>query len=1014
VSLAIYINGVAQELFHMVRATAARPDDAHTALVPNGELTETEKVYRELAQIVDGEDDVTREKDEPAPIHTRFVVDILSGTSAGGINAVYLAKALANGQEITQLKDLWIEEGDIEKLINDAKSVKDLDGSEAQKPPKSLLNSQRMYRKLLSAFEGMEGSKSKKQPRVPYVEELDLYVTATDIRGLPIDLRLADKVVQEKRHRNVFHFRYSDGKRTRKEERNDFEGNDRLLAFAARCTSAFPFAFEPMRLEDIRSVDGQPPTDGDYDRWKDFFTDYQQQPSASTSQREEEKHGFKKIAFGDGGYLDNKPFGYATDAIATRRSGLPVSRRLIYIEPSPEHVEALRLEERNPNAIENVAAALSLARYETIREDLQRVITRNRLSERAARVISGIEDDVGQALGKPLFTDDEFATMDLKDMIQQGGSAYGGYHRLKIGALMDEIAALIARVARFDVQSGEFFAIRYMVQAWRNQNYTDYKEATSGKETQNRFLLDYDLWYRIRRLEFVLNKIDHLSRNLDSPTSREILRHRGKAGPRPDEEKEFRDEFVRLGNELGKRFDLLRVASEKLRLPGSQNPFADEVAHIGLDRELLREILDKPDNEERLEHAQRLIDRYAKKNAFDRLASALKSDIGGLMEKVSHECKEILNTPESGEDSRKFARTATEIAQHYYFYFDRYDAISYPILYSIEVGEELGSVEATRISPKDATCLINENDEVEERRKLAGTSLRNFGAFMDRGWRQNDLLWGRLDGAERIITTLLSDPFRQQERDDLIKRAQRAILAEELRISDQDELLQLFADVLTKTNPTKESETRLREFVNRAIESPIDSALGPALRSLLTEERLREFFRDSYEVNREMDPKMAVRGLSRSTRVVGEMLEDISNQYQVDGKSAAWLTRLGRVFGAGRGGCPSQPPKSPFPSLGQAPVPLRVLADSWGLAVRGATGSTVWFHSSGHHARGPRWCACTGRLDASQVQAVEAGIASLADSSSHRLDSRGAVVGSGRRRHAVRSSREDSSVLDSV
>src|SRR5688500_13472276 len=145
VSLAIYINGVAQELFHVVRATAARPDDAHTALVPNGELTETEKVYRELAQIVDGEDDVTREKDEPAPIHTRFVVDILSGTSAGGINAVYLAKALANGQEITQLKDLWIEEGDIEKLINDAKSVKDLDGSEAQKPPKSLLNSQRMY-----------------------------------------------------------------------------------------------------------------------------------------------------------------------------------------------------------------------------------------------------------------------------------------------------------------------------------------------------------------------------------------------------------------------------------------------------------------------------------------------------------------------------------------------------------------------------------------------------------------------------------------------------------------------------------------------------------------------------------------------------------------------------------------------------------------------------------------------------------------------------------------------------
>ena len=52
---------------------------------------------------------------EPGPgVETRFVVDILSGTSAGGINGILLAKALANGLEsIDALKDLWINEGDI-------------------------------------------------------------------------------------------------------------------------------------------------------------------------------------------------------------------------------------------------------------------------------------------------------------------------------------------------------------------------------------------------------------------------------------------------------------------------------------------------------------------------------------------------------------------------------------------------------------------------------------------------------------------------------------------------------------------------------------------------------------------------------------------------------------------------------------------------------------------------------------------------------------------------------------
>ncbi len=42
---------------------------------------------------------------------------------------------------------------------------------------------------------------------------------------------------------------------------------------------------------------------------------------------------FARTSFGDGGYLDNKPFSYATRTLMRRRAELPVRRKLIYIDP---------------------------------------------------------------------------------------------------------------------------------------------------------------------------------------------------------------------------------------------------------------------------------------------------------------------------------------------------------------------------------------------------------------------------------------------------------------------------------------------------------------------------------------------------------------------------------------------------------------------------------------------------------------------------------------------------------
>jgi patatin-related protein len=271
VSLAIYINGVAQELYHLVRATGTKTaeDNTRKYLFSDEELAGAGKVYRRLGEM----------------LNSRFVVDLLSGTSAGGINAVFLAKSLANGETFEQLKQLWIQEGDIGILINDRESGLDKEGLKFSGEPASLLNSQRMYYKLLYALDTMNpdlpAAGGAPAGRSPYVDELDLFVTATDIRGLIQKNRLAGGTTEEYRYKNVFRFRYATAEAAGGEDVNDFEAkNSPFLAFAARCTSAFPFAFEPMRLDDVKAVIEAPAFRNNYSYdpslWKGFYRDYLQ------------------------------------------------------------------------------------------------------------------------------------------------------------------------------------------------------------------------------------------------------------------------------------------------------------------------------------------------------------------------------------------------------------------------------------------------------------------------------------------------------------------------------------------------------------------------------------------------------------------------------------------------------------------------------------------------------------------------------------------------------------------
>ena len=50
-------------------------------------------------------------------MRTRVVVDVVAGTSAGGINGIYLTKAIAHNLSQDALRDVWFNNGDMKQLL---------------------------------------------------------------------------------------------------------------------------------------------------------------------------------------------------------------------------------------------------------------------------------------------------------------------------------------------------------------------------------------------------------------------------------------------------------------------------------------------------------------------------------------------------------------------------------------------------------------------------------------------------------------------------------------------------------------------------------------------------------------------------------------------------------------------------------------------------------------------------------------------------------------------------------
>ncbi|MGX1887457.1 DUF3376 domain-containing protein [Streptomyces sp. NPDC055287] len=299
VSLAVWMGGVTHELDLLRRASRS----IHSK--QSDQDTESDEEVFELWR------DVIRDAD------THVLVDVIAGTSAGGLNGSFLATAIGRGTTLPDLRETWRDAA----ALTDTKLLK--------KPP---------YNSVLDGqfFEETIGTKLRemceKDP-VADPEPVTLFVTATALDGLPEDFQdgFGGRFDVDD-HRRIYKFRHDPHAVTfRKtstecnvwkpepEVRNDFEDRLDLLKLAARASAGFPLAFAP--------VDESP------------LLEQRVRPDPQIPSRGRDRASW----IVDGGLLNNAPFGPVLDAIADRRVDGPVRRVVIYIVPSTgvaqRHVE---------------------------------------------------------------------------------------------------------------------------------------------------------------------------------------------------------------------------------------------------------------------------------------------------------------------------------------------------------------------------------------------------------------------------------------------------------------------------------------------------------------------------------------------------------------------------------------------------------------------------------------------------------------------------------------------------
>ena len=753
VSLAIYMHGVTKELFKLVRAARAFDnaldetdfDPAHwftgEPMVQGAPNYDTETSYFNALAALNADG-------HPLTV----VLDIITGTSAGGINGVCLARALAQGRSLNGFRKLWLDEGDIEDLLAGhalfpwgrvkmlSKLVESV-GRLGVHPAAAVLNGDLMCQLLHSALAEMEAV----EPSLVRADEsLDLFVTTTDVHGYEtvVPSGAGGASHTDMAYRQLLRFHYDQGQAD-----GDFSDVP-ALAFAARATASFPGAFPPVSLASfIHATDPQASqetvreTSGQIAEHFAYGLDYGLTP--------------KDQWFMDGGVLDNGPWDHLLEAIAAKRADGPTAREIIYLEPDPgvPLPEVPDVAGAEPTFAKTVwAARITIPQHTPLVAVLDELETMNGAIAEVGAIVEATQAEVLRRLDTAELSSAELSgTIDYDGVTGNGAKVrdaagqltgqlgYATYCRLRAQGLAESFGMSLADELRFPVDSNQANFMVAVFCAWARQRGTWIAAAPASLEAQ---LGAIDVPFRLRRAEFVLQAINALFDGAAPAKQAQLVAMKSAC------------------------WDLLT------RLRGQQQQVAaatrDQAAALFGPRALTQDGY--------LADPATFAAREA--GALGQLYEACVQQAGQVGVKGSSQLLwEALasNTSDWDPDSR-----AALLGR--YVGFPVWDSLIFPVIALAKL-PQLTPVTVQRFSPLDATCLQAVDSQgapkADPTAKLDGVSISHFGAFFDKSWRENDYLWGRLDGAELAMRLLSRQSGSDVDLTGQLKSALSAILAAE-------------------------------------------------------------------------------------------------------------------------------------------------------------------------------------------------------------------------------------------
>jgi patatin-related protein len=724
ISLAIYMHGISKEIWRLAKAScAAREGDP------------ADGVYRELLD----------EIRETNGVNVRVLVDILSGASAGGINAIYLAQAISTGQSLDPLTELWLRHGDVKALLdphqapahrfqkiwatpiawlfaNRSKTIDQTVEAGAREEVRLKLEhfvrsrwfeppfgGKRLLHTLIDAFDAMAQGPSYRR-LLPPDQPLDLFVTVTDFRGHAQTLRLnSPPQVSETEHRLVFSFTDHGNE--------EGLGHSVGLAFAARATSSFPGAFPPCTVDELDTALAERKLD-----WpgRDAFLEHIL-PEQWAANRAE------KAVLIDGSVLANAPFRPAMEALRERPARRQVDRRFVFIDPQPGHrFDFYGKPQERPGFFQTIIGALSeLPRHQPIRDNLEAIARRSDKIERMLAIVAEIRAEVetqvealfGYTLWLDYPTPKRIAAWRRRAQIAAAAKAgYGhtAYGLLKVDGAIDRIARMLYGIG--DQHSPERLreireAVAHAVQARGADRFGATLSHGATPQTLD-FLRTHDLGFRIRRLRLLARRLTEI----DLPSSHGELMPMREA----------------IYESLGPYLELQR-----------SDTFADL-------RDAVRAMTDD---------AGPLLDQLGERMGLRALDAATDARLSDGFSALSKELRRPMLLAHLG--------------------FPFFDIATLPLLQG-EGLDEFDPIRVDRIAPDDASAIRSGG----AKETLKGIQFNSFGAFFSRAYRENDYLWGRLHGADRLIDIVLSTlPLEVRLSDERVaaikRRAFHAILDEE-------------------------------------------------------------------------------------------------------------------------------------------------------------------------------------------------------------------------------------------